>query len=121
MFASRSETTATLSGASAKIGKNVPGKLLRAALLATVLFATSLAAESWRFVVTCDSRGPDDGIEETILRELVAEIRSSGVDFVLFPGDLVSGYSAGDPAQFERQLRAWLEMTEPLYEDGIGE
>ena len=43
MFASHSETTATLSGASAKIGKNVPGKL--PALPATVLSVTSLAAD----------------------------------------------------------------------------
>ena len=120
MFASRRETIATLSGANARIGKNVPAKLLCAAFLATVLSATGLAREPWRFIVTCDSRGRDDGIEKIVLGELVAEIRSNHVDFVLFPGDLVSGHSAGEPAQFESQLRVWLETMKPLYDDDIG-
>jgi hypothetical protein len=119
MFASRSETTATLSGADSKIGKSVPAKLLCAAFLAAVLSATGLAREPWRFIVTCDSRGRNDGIEKTVLRELVTEIRSSGVDFVLFPGDLVSGHSAGEPAQFEAQIRVWLEEMKPVRDDDI--
>ncbi|MHC4431070.1 MAG: metallophosphoesterase family protein [Planctomycetota bacterium] len=120
MFASRSEMTATLSRAGAEIGKNIPGKLISAVLLAVVLSVTGSAAESWRFVVTCDSRGPDDGIEKRVLRELVTEIKSSAVDFVLFPGDLVSGHSAGEPVQFEEQLRVWQEEMKSLYDANIG-
>ncbi|KPK40776.1 MAG: hypothetical protein AMJ65_10340 [Phycisphaerae bacterium SG8_4] len=120
MFPSLSETTATLSGADARIGKDVSAKLLCVAFLATALSASGSAREPWRFIVACDSRGGADGIEKTVLRELVTEISTSDVDFVLFPGDLVSGYSAGEPAQFESQLRVWLEIVKPLYDDDIG-
>jgi len=39
---------------------------------------------------------------------------------VLFPGDLVSGNASIGPAGFEAQLRAWVEIMEPIYEAGIG-
>ncbi len=120
MFASPCETIATLPRANSGISSKFPEKLLCAVLLTAALSATGLAREPWRFVVTCDSRGSDDGIEKTVLAELVTEISSNDVDFVLFPGDLVSGHSAGEPAQFESQLRVWLETMKPLYDDNIG-
>ena len=44
-------------------------------------------------VVTGDSRGSDNGINAAILGEMATEIASLDVDFVLFPGDLVTGSS----------------------------
>jgi hypothetical protein len=76
--------------------------------LQIVFSSTALAEQPWRFIVTCDSRGSDDGINERILSELAAEIEKQGVDFVLFPGDLVSGYSTTGPSQFEAQLKRWV-------------
>jgi hypothetical protein len=75
----------------------------------------SFAEEPWRFIVTCDSRGTDNGINQVILGELVSEIIKLEVDFVLFPGDLVYGYSAAGPRQFESQLRTWVSAMEPVY------
>jgi len=66
----------------------------------------AFAEEPWRFIVTCDSRGYTDGIEQIILREIAAETIDQGADFVLFPGDLVYGSSATDPSGFESQLGA---------------
>lgn len=120
MFTSRCETIATLPETNSRIGKNIPARILCVAIVTAVLATTGLAREPWKFIVTCDSRGRDDGIEKRVLRELVAEIRSSEVDFVLFPGDLVSGHSASEPDQFEAQLRVWLEVAKPLYDDAIG-
>ena len=79
-----------------------------------------IAQKPWKFIVTCDSRGYTNGIQQTALSELVNETLSQGVDFVLFPGDLVSGYKSIGPAGFEAQLRAWVEITEPVYNAGIG-
>jgi len=73
----------------------------------------------WKFIVTCDSRGSTNGIQQTVLSELVTEILSRGVEFVLFPGDLVSGYASIGPAGFEAELRAWVEIMDPVYNAGI--
>ena len=120
MFASRCEIMATLSGVISRIRKRVPAELLCAPLLIAALTTVGFAQTPWRFIVTCDSRGRDDGIEKTVLRELVTEIKNNNVDFVLFPGDLVSGHSAAGPAELESELRAWVEVMRPVYDDDAG-
>ncbi len=90
------------------------------ALLLIILPAMCLAQKPWKFIVTCDSRGSTNGIQQTVLSELVTEILSRGVDFVLFPGDLVSGFASIGPAGFEAQLRAWVDIMDPVYNAGIG-
>jgi hypothetical protein len=93
-------------------------------LPATILAQSSesLTEKPWKFIVTCDSRGSDNGIEAVILSELVNEILDQGADFILFPGDLVSGYVYPDigPAEFEAELRTWVDMMLPVYKAGIG-
>jgi len=101
-----------------EICKSTIGILLSTIFL--ILPATGYAQKSWKFIVTCDSRGYTNGIQQTVLNELVTEILSRGVDFVLFPGDLVSGYASIGPAGFEAELRAWVEMMDPVYNAGIG-
>jgi hypothetical protein len=97
------------------------------ALLLIILPAMCLAQSSglltekpWKFIVTCDSRGSVNGIQPIVLGELANEILSRGVDFVLFPGDLVAGYRSIGPAGFEAELWAWVEMMDPVYNAGIG-
>jgi len=77
------------------------------------------AEPSWRFVVCCDSRGPDNGVNFTILREIAEEAVRHGAEFVLFPGDLVTGMSISSPAEFESELRTWLEAMRPVYDVNI--
>jgi hypothetical protein len=120
MFSSRSETTATLPGADAKIGKNVPAKLLCTALLATALSASGLAREPWKSVVTCDSRGPDDGIEKTVLLDQDAGISdTSDAAYTTFechkqmPADL-NGDCHVDFLGFAILLDDWLSCGDPL-------
>ncbi|MHC4328448.1 MAG: metallophosphoesterase family protein [Planctomycetota bacterium] len=119
MFAFRSETTTARSTVASKINGGIRATCVCIAFLLAVSPAIGSAQEPWRFIVTCDSRGRDDGIEKTVLSELVTEILSRDVDFVLFPGDLVSGHSASGPAEFEYQLRVWVEMMEPVYGNDI--
>jgi len=81
--------------------------------------ATVSAAEPWRFIMTCDSRGNYiTGINAPILSELADEILSRDVDFVLFAGDLVYGARVG-PEQFGAQLWDWVRVMEPVYDAGI--
>ena len=111
---------AALSGVVSRIRTVLAVRLLLAAFLVATFSDACRAWEPWRFIATCDSRGQDNGIEKTILGEFVAEIVGSEVDFVLFPGDLVTGYLAAGPGAFEAQLRAWVETMKPVYDGGIG-
>ncbi|MFC1634383.1 metallophosphoesterase family protein [Planctomycetota bacterium] len=70
-------------------------------------------------MVVGDSRGYTNGIEQIILREIAKEIVTQGAEFVLFPGDLVYGYSAIGPSGFEAQLRTWVEIMKPVYDANI--
>lgn len=82
----------------------------------------SSAQSPWKFIMTCDSRGgfaDSDGINEKILGELVGEVLSKNVDFVLFPGDLASGMYTETADKFESQLRRWVEIMGPVYDAGI--
>lgn len=76
------------------IRKKIPTKFILAVLFLAAFSSTGFSQELWKFIVTCDSRGSTNGINQVILSELAAEIKSQGVDFVLFPGDLVTGYLA---------------------------
>lgn len=89
-------------------------------VLGLMVGVAAAAAEPWRFVMTCDSRGGSaTGINEPILAEIVAEIVRWNADFVIFPGDLVYGGRIS-PARFEDQLWAWVRAMGPLYDAGIG-
>lgn len=50
--------------------------------------------EKWSFVVVGDSRGKDNGINSGVLSRLVDAILKEPAKFVLFPGDLMKGYSS---------------------------
>jgi len=78
------------------------------------------AAEPWRFIITCDSRGGlATGVNDAILGEMVRETLHWNADFLVFAGDLV--YGAGvSPAQFETQLWNWVKVVRPLYDAGVG-
>ena len=78
------------------------------------------AAEPWRFVITCDSRGGlTTGVNDPALREMVQETLRRNAEFLVFAGDLV--YGAGvPPSQFETQLWNWVALVRPLYQAGVG-
>jgi len=78
---------------------------------------TGCAGPSWRFIVTGDSRGADNGVNKVILGELAAEVVKRQVDFVLVSGDLVNGDI--DQIALESQLNTWLDTMQPVYDAGI--
>lgn len=85
-----------------------------------------------RLAFMSDCRGDDadpgmrsvDGVNASVLTPLLNLAARRGADAVVFPGDLVNGYTS-DPDDYERQLRGWLRAAEgvgasvPLY-TGMG-
>jgi len=90
--------------------------------LLTTAFAAVCGAQSWKFAISCDSRGDlndVNGVNEVILSELADEFVSQDIDFLLFPGDLVSGMHSSSNDVFESQLRTWTEIMSPVYDANI--
>jgi hypothetical protein len=88
----------------------------RIVLIALVLVGFSLcasAADSYKFIVTGDSRGSTNGINLPVIQELVNAILTENADLVLFSGDLVdSGTTA--------QLQNWIaNFMDPLQSAGV--
>ena len=83
------------------------------------------AGQKYTFVVMGDGRAglPErprldaDGINEAILKELVAETVKLQPKFVLYTGDLVYGYTSREA--FRTQLVAWLKLMKPVYDAKI--
>jgi hypothetical protein len=88
-------------------------------LLAVTLPVAIASADSWKFIVAGDSRGSDNGVSTTILAEIAAEVVSQDPEFIIFPGDLVTG-SPGSETNLESQLLTWRTTMQPVYNAGIG-
>jgi len=76
-------------------------------------------AQTVRFVVTSDTQGGDgNGVNSTMLGEIVWATINEGADFILISGDIVDG----TPGQgtFKSQLLHWRDISQPLYDAGIG-
>ena len=87
-------------------------------LLSIAIFPSQLIADSaWKFVVVGDSRGSDNGVNTTIFSEIATEIVNQGAEFVLLPGDLVTGYNS--QTELQSQLLNWRNTMAPVYEAGI--
>ena len=81
--------------------------------LSTATFAESM----WKFVIVGDSRDNESGVNTAILSEIAAEIVSQEAEFVLFPGDLVVGYT--NQVLLESQLMIWRNTMQSVYDAGI--
>jgi len=71
----------------------------------------------WYFMVAGDSRGKNTGVNTKILSEIAAEIVRNKPDFVLFPGDLVTGNK--DNEIHRAQLTNWRQTMQPVYDAKI--
>ncbi|MCE5185440.1 MAG: metallophosphoesterase [Planctomycetaceae bacterium] len=85
----------------------------------TLVLSGFLAADEakWSFVIGGDSRGNDNGINAPVLGEIAGEIVRQKADFVVVPGDLVSG---GLMSSLKKQFLNWRKCMEPVYRAGIG-
>jgi len=64
----------------------------------------------YRFIVMADSRGTDGGINEKTLRSILGKIKDlyPQPDYIIFPGDLVSGSST--PENLRAQLQKFKDV-----------
>ncbi|MBF0560278.1 MAG: metallophosphoesterase [Nitrospirae bacterium] len=107
--------------------------------LSIILFATmivglsgcgSSSAEAtpvFKFAVFDDSRaasgatgtknGDSNGAAAQIVKTIATDIAAQGVDFVLFPGDMVSGYT--DSTTLSSELDTWKTAMAPVYNANI--
>ena len=96
--------------------------------------ARPLPAEPLRIVIAGDGRAEypspspypykspraedEDGINKVITREMVQAVLNEKAKTLLWTGDLTN-VSEGDAATFERQLLAWREIVQPLYDHDV--
>jgi len=100
------------------VRQNNLAKLIGVVAFCAVFYLGGCAGSGWRFIVTGDSRGEDNGVNTVIVGELADEIIDRQVDFVLISGDLVTGYN--DQAALQSQLNTWVKTMQPVYDVGIG-
>jgi len=87
-------------------------------LILTVLCVFSAQdGEPWKFIVCGDSRGKDNGVNAEVLGPLAEQIAKTGADFVLFPGDLMTGSLRQSTSQ--KYLDQWRTTMAPVYKAGI--
>ncbi len=76
--------------------------------------------KSFRFAMMCDSRQGSGGAEYNlhgcngeVIRKLFLSAWQHGASLILFPGDLVNGYTSMED-EFEMELKEWAYATEPI-------
>lgn len=103
------------------------GRLLSLGAVAALLAAGLTAAAdepTWCFVVVGDSPGSPEGASGVspylaYVAQAIAN-ESPKVDFVLFPGDLISDENfGGTPPSLPQQYTNWLAAMAPVYDAGI--
>ncbi len=78
----------------------------------------------WKFAVTDDSRAAgsmlvrNNGVATLALSTIANDMVAQGVDFVLFPGDMVTG-ETNDVNALSSMLDTWLATMAPVYQAGI--
>jgi predicted phosphodiesterase len=87
-------------------------------VLAGLIVLSAPPSEAFRFVVTGDTRGSDNGVNALILAEMAQAAIDDAADFIVVTGDLVNGST--DPAILQSQLTTWRNIMQPLYDLNIG-
>lgn len=77
---------------------------------------TTVFPQNFKFTAMCDSRGPNNGVNEPVLTSLISHMMKNFPDqkLNLFPGDMING-SVWDTASTVQQLKHWKEVMSPLY------
>ncbi len=79
---------------------------------------------AWKFAITDDSRaaGPaiakNNGVSTLALSTIANDMVNQGIDFVLFPGDMVTG-ETNDTTALSSMLDTWVATMAPVYNAGI--
>ncbi len=82
-------------------------------ILAFTIISNSFAAP-FSFISMADSRGSSNGVNDTVLSNIVNRVVQEDAQFVLFPGDLVNGSSSA--GTLTSQLNHWRDIMDPIYD-----
>jgi hypothetical protein len=87
------------------------------AVFSFAVFDDSRAASGATGTKNGDNNGAAALVVNTIAKDIVAQNAASPIDFVLFPGDMVSGYT--DSTTLSSELDTWKTAMAPVYNAGI--
>ena len=114
-------TNAVLSSGGGVVAYGTTGLMINGGL------ETAAHAVSFRFAMTDDSRasggaaavnnGVSTAVVAAIAKDIAAMNSAQGIDFVLFPGDMVSGYA--DTVAVGSMLDTWKATMKPVYDANI--
>ncbi len=92
-------------------------KIRYAAILLLTFFSATVSAEGFKFITMSDSRGPYNGVNDSVLTKIVNHILKTqkGVKFLIFAGDMVNGHENNPELTFN-ELMHWKEVMKPVYE-----
>ncbi len=88
-------------------------------IVVIILFLSSfLFGQNFKFIAMSDSRGADEGVNDTILTAFVNHIltEQKDVKFLIVAGDLVSGTN-NNPSETYAQLMHWKKVMKPIYDN----
>ncbi len=92
-------------------------KIRYAAILLLTFLSATVSAEGFKFITMSDSRGPYNGVNDSVLTKIVNHILKTqkGVKFLIFAGDMVNGHENNPELTFN-ELMHWKEVMKPVYE-----
>lgn len=81
-------------------------------IIVSIAMLMPIAAFGWKFASIADSRGDNNGVNISVLSNIVNRINAEGVDLVIFQGDAVNGSSSD--ATCASQMDTWLSVINNL-------
>ncbi|MEE9431838.1 MAG: metallophosphoesterase [Melioribacteraceae bacterium] len=92
--------------------------MIQKIFLLSLLFNSFLISQNFKFIAMSDSRGINNGVNDTVLSTFVQHILKNQTDakFLVFAGDLVDG-SRDNPDNNYKELLHWKEVMKPIYEN----
>jgi len=92
--------------------------MIKKILLLSLLFTTIIISQDFKFVLMSDSRGKNNGVNDSVLSTFSQHILKVQPEakFLIFAGDLVDG-SYDNPNKTYRQLMHWKDVMKPIYDN----
>jgi len=90
--------------------------MIKIILLFSLVFNSYMISQNFKFIAMSDSRGANNGVNDTVLTTFVQHILETQPEakFLIFAGDLVNG-TKDNPDKTFRQLMHWKDVMAPIY------
>ena len=83
-----------------------------------LFFSSFIFGQNFKFIAMSDSRGADEGVNDSVLTAFINHIltEQNDVKFLVVAGDLVSGTN-NNPDETYAQLMHWKDVMHPIYDN----